>query len=275
MKTIFFFVFLAGLSAFGQTSAPVSGDPAVPTDATQALVIEMSIPAPLPEVWRAFTTREGLSSWLAPDVSVDLKNGGDWLVMFPGSTAGGTIVSFVPERELVISALAPDRFPHVRATRTRAVFTFTAMGNNTVVRLSQTGWHRCRQLGSTWYVAPPLCSRANRLGKNGGPGDKDAGQMMAKEKCYEQSSELLGSPVGSRLGIRDWWPLVQGLRRSMEKGQRLRRRATGRQPGHDLWNQLLAQPGDGIQFGKIPRQPVYHRNVGRNGRLSRRVRLVL
>ena len=35
---------------------------------------------------------------------------------------GGTILSFEPEKELVISALAPDRFPTVRATRTRRGF---------------------------------------------------------------------------------------------------------------------------------------------------------
>jgi uncharacterized protein YndB with AHSA1/START domain len=110
-----------------------------------------------PEVWRAFTTNEGLSSWLAPDVSVDLRKGGDWLVKFPGSTAGGTIVSFVPQKELVLRALAPDRFPHVRTARTHAVFTFTAKGNNTLVRLSQTGW----QPGKEWDAAYEYLAAAN------------------------------------------------------------------------------------------------------------------
>ena len=146
MKALLLFATLAGLNI---SSVPVSGDVVLAADPTQALIIEMSIPAPLPEVWRAFTTKEGLSSWLAPDVSVDLKDGGDWLVKFPGTTGGGTIVSFVPESELVISALAPDRFAHVRAARTRAVFTFTAKGNNTLVRLSQTGW----QGGKEWDEA--------------------------------------------------------------------------------------------------------------------------
>jgi uncharacterized protein YndB with AHSA1/START domain len=58
-------------------------------------------------------------------------------------------VSFVPEKEIVINALAPNSFPHVRATRTRAVFTFTAEGSSTLVRLSQTGW----QSGPEWDAA--------------------------------------------------------------------------------------------------------------------------
>jgi uncharacterized protein YndB with AHSA1/START domain len=82
-----------------------------------------------------------LSTWLAPDATVDLRAGGDWIVHFPGgSTGGGTVVSFEPERQLVLSALAPDRFPTVRATRTRAQFDFEDRGNATEVRLTQTGW---------------------------------------------------------------------------------------------------------------------------------------
>jgi uncharacterized protein YndB with AHSA1/START domain len=129
-------------------STPTSA-PAQSADFPKVLTIELSIPAPVHDVWQAFTTQQGLSSWLAPDVSVDLKPGGDWLVKFPGTTGGGTILSFTPERELVLSALAPDRFPQVRAARTHAVFTFTPLGNSTLVRLTQTGW----QTGPEWDAA--------------------------------------------------------------------------------------------------------------------------
>src|ERR1700749_2134177 len=110
--------------------------------APQQLVLEIEVPAPLHEVWLAFSTSEGLSTWLFTNATVALPPGGDWLVHFPGgSTGGGTIVSFVPEKELVLNALAPDKFPHVRAQRTRAVFQFESKGaNETVVRLTQTGW---------------------------------------------------------------------------------------------------------------------------------------
>src|ERR1700735_1197691 len=105
----------------------------------KALIIELSIPASQHEVWKAFTTSEGLSTWLTPGAVVDLRNGGEWTAHFPGgSTGGGRLLSFVPEKELVISALAPDKFPTVRATRTRARFQFEAKGDSTVVRLTQT-----------------------------------------------------------------------------------------------------------------------------------------
>src|ERR1700722_16974313 len=156
-KAPFYLVVLAGLIIPAPGAAPAHAEDARPVDPTQELIIELSIPAPLPEVWKAFTTTDGLKSWLAPEVAVDLRKGGDWLVKFPGSTAGGTIVSFVPQKELILSALAPDRFPHVRAARTHAVFTFTAKGNITLVRLSQTGW----QHGKEWDAAYEYLASAN------------------------------------------------------------------------------------------------------------------
>ena len=120
------------------------------TAGEQALVIEVTVPAPIGEVWKAFTTSEGLSTWLTPNAVVDLREGGEWTAHFPGgSTGGGTILSFVPQKELVISALAPDKFPAVRAARTRAKFSFEAKGDATVVRLTQTGWKD----GAEWEKA--------------------------------------------------------------------------------------------------------------------------
>ena len=110
-------------------------------DPPHQFVIEIEVPAPVGEVWHAFATSDGLSTWLFPNATVNLKPGGDWLVHFPGClSGGGTKKSFVPEKELVIAALAPEKFPTVRAERTRAVFTFEPRGKTTVVRLAQSGW---------------------------------------------------------------------------------------------------------------------------------------
>jgi uncharacterized protein YndB with AHSA1/START domain len=149
-------VFLAVETVWGQGVAGAAG--AVGAEPPKQLVIEVEVPAPLHDVWQAFATSEGLSTWLFPDATVDLRPGGDWLVHFPGgSTGGGTIVSFVPEKELVLSALAPDQFPHVRAERTHAVFGFEARGNSTVVRLTQTGWKE----GAEWTKAYEYLTAGN------------------------------------------------------------------------------------------------------------------
>lgn len=118
-----------------------------PDAAEKALVIEVTIPASPEAVWQAFSTSEGLSTWLTPEATVDLRPGGEWTARFPGgSTGGGTILSFLPGKELVLSALAPDRFPAVRAQRTHVVFHFEPQGSGTLVRLTQTGW----QTGPEW-----------------------------------------------------------------------------------------------------------------------------
>ena len=66
-------------------------------------------------------------------------------------------MSFTPEKELVISALAPDKFPQVRAARTHAVFQFEPRGSSTVVRLTQTGW----QSGEEWTRAYEYLAAGN------------------------------------------------------------------------------------------------------------------
>lgn len=131
-------------AAIGQNATA----PALPPP--QQLVIQVDVPAPIHAVWQAFTTSDGLSTWLSPEAVVDMRPGGEWTAKFPGgSTGGGTIVSFVPDKELVISALAPDQFPHVRAERTHAVFQFESRGDSTTVRLTQSGW----KSGAEWTQA--------------------------------------------------------------------------------------------------------------------------
>jgi uncharacterized protein YndB with AHSA1/START domain len=146
MKVLFLALALTVTTAFAQSSAMATKQAV--TD--KVLMLEVTVPAPLSAVWQAFTTSEGLSTWLTPGAVVDLREGGEWTAHFPGgSTGGGTILSFVPEKELVLSALAPDKFPTVRATRTKARFQFEAKGDSTIVRLTQTGWKE----GEEWVKA--------------------------------------------------------------------------------------------------------------------------
>jgi uncharacterized protein YndB with AHSA1/START domain len=124
----------------------------------KALQFDVTVPASVDEVWTAFTTTAGLSTWLWRDTRVELREGGDWLALFGPSTGGGTILSFVPRARLVLSAMAPEQFPTVRATRTHAVFEFTAAGPKaTHVRLLQTGW----QTGQEWDAAYAYLATGN------------------------------------------------------------------------------------------------------------------
>jgi len=74
----------------------------------KALVFEVEIPASLNDIWTAFTTSDGLSTWLTPGAVVELRKGGEWTAHFPGgATGGGTIIDFTPKTKLVMSAKAP------------------------------------------------------------------------------------------------------------------------------------------------------------------------
>jgi uncharacterized protein YndB with AHSA1/START domain len=124
----------------------------------KALIFEVAIPANRAQVWQAFSTSPGLSTWLTPGAVVDLRSGGEWTAHFPdGKIGGGTIISFVPETELILSALAPERFPTVRQQRLTARFEFVAQGDSTLVRLTQTGW----KPGEEWDNAYDYLARGN------------------------------------------------------------------------------------------------------------------
>jgi uncharacterized protein YndB with AHSA1/START domain len=124
----------------------------------KALQFEVTVPAKPADVWRAFTTKEGLQEWLWSDVTVDLREGGDWIVNFPGGkTGGGTIVSFEPMQSITMRAMAPEQFPEVRRERTTAVFRFEPVESGTKVTLTQTGW----KTGQEWDDAYEYLAAGN------------------------------------------------------------------------------------------------------------------
>lgn len=141
-------LFLVAAGAVGRAAGPVTVTKL--SSPEKALRFEVTVPASVNDVWTAFTTKAGLETWLWKEVRVDARPGGDWLVIFPGSTGGGTIVSLAPKKQIVISAMAPERFPTVRKDRTTAAFGFEALTPaSTKVTLLQTGW----KTGEEWDAA--------------------------------------------------------------------------------------------------------------------------
>jgi uncharacterized protein YndB with AHSA1/START domain len=131
----------------------------------KSLLFEVTVPASLDQIWRAFTTKEGVEEWLWSDVTVDLREGGDWIVNYPGGkTGGGTIVSFEPMRSITMRAMAPEQFPEVRRERTAAVFSFEATDGGTRVTLRQTGWKNGKEWDDAYeYLAKGNAQLLNQL----------------------------------------------------------------------------------------------------------------
>ena len=87
--------------------------------AADTIVSEGVIDAPVAAVWKAWTTKEGLKSWMAPVADIDLRLDG---LMRANYNANGTlddaasihnrILAFEPERLLSIRvAKTPEKFP--------------------------------------------------------------------------------------------------------------------------------------------------------------------
>ena len=180
---------LSAMAAIVCAQTPAAQSPVKVTKQSapdKALIFEVTIPVSRAAVWQAFTTSDGLSTWLTPGAVVDLRKGGEWTAHFPGGkTGGGTILSFVPEEELTLAAMAPEQFPAVRAQRTTAKFQFVAEGDSTVVRLVQTGW----KSGEEWDQAYEYLAKGNaqllatlRRRFTDGPLDWDKEQGMPKKK---------------------------------------------------------------------------------------------
>lgn len=89
------------------------------------LVHEGVIDAPIAAVWRAFTTKEGLESWMVPHADIDLRVGGKMRTNYDPegrigdeNTIENTILSFEPERMLSIKATKPPAsFPYKNAIK--------------------------------------------------------------------------------------------------------------------------------------------------------------
>jgi uncharacterized protein YndB with AHSA1/START domain len=90
--------------------------------AAEPLVHEAIINAPTAEVWRLWTTSEGLQSWMVARADIDLRVGGLMRTRYEDGTLGddqtivNRVLSFEPERMLSIQVQqAPAGFKFPRA----------------------------------------------------------------------------------------------------------------------------------------------------------------
>ena len=97
-------------------------------------VFEVEMDASVDEIWDAFTTTEGLQSWVAPLADIEFKVGGKWRanykedgVLGDASTIENTILCYDPKRMLSLKATGfPEGFPFKEAAKeTWSIFYFT------------------------------------------------------------------------------------------------------------------------------------------------------
>ena len=173
------------LAAFGVMAA--SG--ALAAERATDKIIE--IPATLEQAWDAWTTREGITSFFAPDAEIDARVGGAFHIHIdptapPGSKGADDMrfMALQPRKMLSFDWNAPPSLPEARAQRTFVVIRFEPISDkSTRVTLHHTGWGE----GGEWDRAHAYFDRAwgNVLGN--------------LKKRFEQ-------------GPQDWKPWLEQLR---------------------------------------------------------------
>ncbi|MDH5538121.1 MAG: SRPBCC domain-containing protein [Rhizobacter sp.] len=134
-------VIAMGLSAWLAVVMPVHS-------AERSIDKEVVVAASVDDVWAAWTTREGVTSFFAPDARIEPHVGGAFQIhMDPGAAAGMKgaddmrFMALQPKKMLSFDWNAPPSLPEARTQRTFVVVRLHPMGDKgTRVTLHHTGW---------------------------------------------------------------------------------------------------------------------------------------
>jgi uncharacterized protein YndB with AHSA1/START domain len=116
--------------------------------AERALNKEVVVAATLDQAWEAWTTREGIVSFFAPDAKIEPRVGGAFHIHIdPGAAPGMKgaddmrFMAVQPKKMISFDWNAPPSLPEARAQRTFVVVRFESLGEkSTKVTLHHTGW---------------------------------------------------------------------------------------------------------------------------------------
>ena len=165
---------IASISLLILFAAPLSAQTVKDTSFTtntgeRVLQQEIIVDATPEQVWQTWTTPEGLRTFVAPVISVELKTGGDWFANYkvgakvgdPG-TIHNTVLNYLPMEMLSIKIGLTDIFPkELRDANTLfAVMSFKDLGNNKVKIIeSIVGW----KSGPNWDKTYEFFRRGDEL----------------------------------------------------------------------------------------------------------------
>ena len=130
----------------------------------RAIDKEVVVNATLDQAWEAWTTREGIVSFFAPDAQIEPRVGGAFHIhMDPGGAPGMKgaddmrYMALQPKKMLSFDWNAPPHLAEARAQRTFVVVRFAAVDEKTTrVTLHHTGWGE----GGQWDQAYAYFDRA-------------------------------------------------------------------------------------------------------------------
>jgi uncharacterized protein YndB with AHSA1/START domain len=139
------FIFLVASFAIVCASLPVSAEERVQE---RAIVEKITVKANVDDVWRAWTTTEGIKTFFAPDAKVELRVDGPFEIYInplaePGLRGGDDlrVIGFQEKKMLSFTWNAPPSLPEARKQRSVVIVRFAPRGEAiTDVTLTHIGW---------------------------------------------------------------------------------------------------------------------------------------
>ena len=130
---------------------------AAPADEERAILKQVEVDAGVAEVWAAWTTPEGITTFFAPACNVELRVGGPYEIFFfpdnePGYRGAENlhVLDFREGEMLSFEWNAPPQWPEVRAQPTRVTITLETTGDGrTLLTLVHDRWRE----GDDWEEA--------------------------------------------------------------------------------------------------------------------------
>ncbi len=166
--------------------------------AERSIVREVLVKAPVEDVWKAWTTSEGIESFFGPEARVEARPEGAFHVHFnpyapPGAKGADDMRVLAVQAPKLISFTwnAPPHLPEARAQRTFvAVRLDPASATETRVTLNHSGWGE----GGQWDQAHEYFERAwpNVLGnlqKRFVEGPIDWKPFLARMKTFQDEED--------------------------------------------------------------------------------------
>lgn len=172
--------------------------------AERAIDKTIDVAATLDQAWSAWTTREGIISFFAPDARIEPRVGGAFQVYIDPLAAPGMkgaddmrFMAVQPKKMISFDWNAPPHLPEARAQRSFVVVRFEPLGENmTRITLHHTGWGD----GGEWDKSYAYFDRAwggvlGNLKKRFETGPQDWTAWLAQLKKFREQQVAASSPA--------------------------------------------------------------------------------
>ena len=164
----------------------------------RTLVKTATVKAPVEDVWNAWTTTEGITSFFAPSARIEARPGGLFEIHFnpyakPGMKGADGMVFLALQEPKMLSFTwnAPPHLPDVRGQRTSVTVRLAPAGDGTTqVRLTHSGWGDGGQWDQSFDYFDKAWGRVlANLGKRFVEGPFDWKPWLAQMKAHQDAED--------------------------------------------------------------------------------------